>query len=299
MKQGEASRTAEGAAAARAMHTLLVESPIFEDPYAVKLTSPAWRRLSTTPVLSWLAKNILLRPLRSVQAQVVVRSRYAEELLLQAVAAGVRQYVIVGAGFDSFSFRRRDLESALRVFEFDHADTQRLKLQRLLALEEPMPENLQCIAVDFEQETMADALRKSDYDLAQPGFFSWLGTTPYLTNAATLATLRAIAASAAGGSEIVFDYLVPAALVPESERAAMRRLKRFTDRRGEPLIGEFNPSEIEPLLESAGFELIENLDQAEQVKRYFSQRTDGLAPLAAGYLVHARVKPSTNKDNIQ
>jgi methyltransferase (TIGR00027 family) len=290
MRKGEASRTAEGAAAARAMHTLLVEDPIFEDAYAVQLTSAAWRRASTTPVLRWIALNILLKPLRTVQAQVVVRSRYAEDLLEQAIRGGVRQYAIVGAGFDSFAFRRRDLESSLRIFEFDHPDTQDLKLERLQALGESFPENLQCVPVDFEKETIADALAKSDYQAALPGFFSWLGTTPYLSNEATLATLRAIAETAVVGSEIVFDYLVPSSLVPDSEREAMRKLKQFTDRRGEPLIGEFEPVEMEALLDSVGLELVENLSPGEQTQRYLEGRSDGLRPLASGYLVHARVK---------
>jgi methyltransferase (TIGR00027 family) len=126
MRKGKASRTAEVAAAARARHCLYESPVIFHDPFALEFTSP-WRRIVVTRPLRWLVFEQLLRALRPVGAQIVARSRYAEDVLEQAIAAGVRQYVIVGAGFDSFAVRRRDAESKLRVFELDHPNTQQAK----------------------------------------------------------------------------------------------------------------------------------------------------------------------------
>ena len=197
MKEGRASRTAESAAAARAVHYLYHSPTIFEDPFALEFTSPVWRRIIVTRPLRWFVFNVLLRSLLPVAAQVVARSRYAEDLLEQAIAAGVRQYVIVGAGFDSFALRRRDLEPTVRVFELDHPDTQRAKRRRLLTLGVDQPNNVEFVGIDFEHESVADGLTRSNYQPARPAFFSWLGSTPYLSNAATLGTLGSIARLAA------------------------------------------------------------------------------------------------------
>lgn len=289
MQQGRASRTAQVAAAARAAHPLYASPPIFEDPYALGFTSPGWRRILLHRPLRWLVFDGVLRTLRPVGLQVVARSRYAEDCLARAIETGVRQYVIVGAGFDSFALRRRDLADRIQVFEIDHPDTQRLKRARLHELEVELPKNLHFAAVNFEKETIAEGLARTDYRPGESAFFSWLGTTPYLTRSATLDTLRSIAGSARPGSEIVFDYLTSEDALTPSERRQVRRLKRFTARRGEPLIGEFRPDEIGPVLRSVGFELIENLSGRAQEQRYFAGRSDGLRPMPDSYFAHAKV----------
>jgi len=292
MRKGQASQTAEVAAAVRAMHRLHDAPVVFDDSFALDLTSPLWRRIATSRILRWLLTQVVLRSQSPVAAQVVARSRFAEDLLKAAVADGVRQYVLVGAGFDSFALRHRDPHSALRVFELDHPDTQRVKCERILALGAELPDIVEFVKINFEQETVAEALAGSSYQPALPAFFAWLGTTPYLSNEATIATLRSIAAYAAPGSEIVFDYLVPGEILPDPERQVVENLRRFTARRGEPLIGEFHPAEIESTLGSIGIELIENLSGADQEERYFGNRNDGLRPMQASYFAHARVQES-------
>lgn len=289
MQEGTASRTAEGAAAARALHLRGSETPVFADPYAAALTSATWRRLVTSPLLAWFMDRIAMRSFRPVQGQVVVRSRYAEDVLGRSLGAGVRQYVVVGAGFDSFALRRRDLEGSLEVFELDHPATQALKMQRLQVVDEELPANLHFVAVDFERETVADALARSTFVSAQPAFFSWLGTTPYLTAEATLATFAAIASIAADGSEVVFDYLVPDDSLPQSEQPVMRKLRKYTEQRGEPLIGAFEPQALRDALRALGYAWLEDLDCEAQVTRYFAGRQDGLRPMAGAHLVHVRL----------
>lgn len=286
MNKGKASRTAEAAAAVRARHCLYESPVIFQDPFALEFTSPGWRKIIVTKPLRWLVFERLLRALRPVEAQVVARSRYAEDVLEQAIAAGVRQYVIVGAGFDSFAVRRRDLESSVRVFELDHPDTQQAKRERLRV---DLPDNLEFVAADLERETVADALVRSHFQRERPAFFSWLGTTPYLSNSATRQTLDSIGRFAATGSGVVFDYLVPAKLLLEPDKLTVEKLKRFTARLGEPLVGEFDPEELEAMLAAGGLELVETLTPAQQEQRYFANRRDGLRPMPASFFAHARV----------
>ena len=289
MKEGRTSRTAEIAAATRASHFLYGSPTVFEDPFALGFTSSVWRKIILTKPLHWLMFDVILRSLRPVGAQVIGRARYAEDLLQHAITRGVCQYVIIGSGFDSFALRRPDLESTLQVFEVDHPDTQQAKRARLLALGTEVPKNLEFVGIDFEGETVADGLRRSRYQPDHPAFFSWLGTTPYLTNAATMSTLASIAESAATGSDVVFDYLVPEAVLSREEARIVERLKRFTARRGEPLVGEFDPIELKEVLRSIGLELLENLSGAEQEKRYFANRKDGMKPTSASYFAHTRV----------
>jgi methyltransferase (TIGR00027 family) len=291
VKNDRVSRTAEVAAAVRARHHLYESPVIFADPFALELTSPVWRRIVVTKPLCWLVFDNLLSALRPVAGEVVARSRYAEDVLEQAIATGVHQYVIVGAGFDSFVLRRRDLGSRLRVFELDHPDTQQAKRERLGRLGRA-PDNLEFVAIDFERDSVADALTRSSFERERPAFFSWLGTTPYLSNSATRQTLASIGRFAAAGSGVVFDYLVPDELLLEPDKLTVKKLKRFTARRGEPIVGAFRPEELESMLASIGLELVENLAAAEQEQRYFASRRDGLRPMPASFFAHARVSKS-------
>lgn len=292
MKDGTASRTADIAAATRARHDLRAAQPVFVDPFAIELTAPLWRRIVRTRFLDWLIFDLLLRSLSPIGTQIILRSRYAEDVLQQALAAGVDQYVIVGAGFDSFVLRRPDLESRLRVFEIDHPATQAVKRERIALLTAETPSNLEYVGVDFERETVGDGLARSGFRRERSAFFSWLGTTPYLSNAATLATLRSISTATTTGSQIVFDYLAPVQALAADDAQIVEQLKRFTARRGEPLIGEFDPDLIAGELRGVGFELIENVSGAEQARRYLANRQDDLVPMGASYFAHARVVSS-------
>lgn len=171
MKETQRSRTAEAAAAVRAAHLLHDRPVILADPFAIRLTSHTWRLICRSALLHWLVVRKLLSPLRPVHGQILGRARYAEEKLEEAVRQGVSQYVILGAGLDSFALRRADLSSTLRIYEVDHAATQRSKRNRLTDLCLPVPDNLEFVPVDLEHGSLRDALAASTYSLYAKGSF--------------------------------------------------------------------------------------------------------------------------------
>jgi methyltransferase (TIGR00027 family) len=288
MKPGRGSGTAEGAAAFRASHTLYDADPVFRDPFAIALTSPGWRRVLKSRVLHWLVMRRYLRNLRPIVAHVAARSRYTEDRLDAAVARGVRQYVIVGAGLDAFALRRPDLRSKLRVFEVDHPDTQAMKKERLAATGASLPDNLEFVAVDFEREDIAQALSRCSFHKDRPAFFSWLGTTHYLTKEAMSGTLRAIASMATPGSEIVFDYGLARELLPPRALAVGLQLSKIVSHRQEPFLSRFVPAELHRDVVAMGWEVVEDLSGDEQERRYFAGRKDGLVPTGGTHFLHLR-----------
>jgi methyltransferase (TIGR00027 family) len=283
------SRTADAAAATRAAHRLYDRPIVFDDPLAGGLTSPGWRRLCENRLLHWLVVRTALRSLQPVGGQVLSRARYAEDCLEAAVADGIEQYVILGAGHDSFALRRPDLMRHLAVFELDHPDTQRAKRDRLSALGRELPDQLEFVPVDFEAEPFDEALARSSFCRERRAFFSWLGTVPYLSEDAVFSVLSALSSLASGESQLVFDYAVPEALIDEADRRAVARLRRFTDRRGEPLVTFFEPAALCERVSELGYRVLENLAPSEQNRRYFSDRSDGLRALSGSYYLHLSV----------
>lgn len=280
------------AAVARAHHLLYRDGPIvFEDPYALQLIGPTWRRIVSSQILRWIVFRKLLWSLRPASAQILARARYAEDCLDAAIESGIRQFIIVGAGLDSFALRRRDIGDAVTVLELDHPSTQQIKRFRLRHVAPDLPRYLEFVPIDFEHEALCDALIRSSFDYQRPAFFSWLGTTHYLTNDATLATLRSLTTCASRNSELVFDYSVPNEMIPASEVEFVRRLERFTVRRGEPMIGKFAPHELARQVQELGWAVLENVSGEEQGARYFAGYSDpGFRPPASAYLVHLRLE---------
>jgi len=309
MEKGQRSRTAEFVAALRAAHLLYDRPLLFEDPFAIHLTSPAWRMICRHRFPHWLVMKKILGALRPLHGQVLARSRFAEDQLETAVSRGVRQYVLLGAGLDSFALRRADLLSSLKVYELDHPATQRMKQERLARLRPPLapspsaslginsvegwrtlPANLEFVPVDLEKEPVAQALARSGYVRASPAFFSWLGTTAYLTREAVLGTLRSIASYAAPGSEVVFDYRLSEELLSASARKTRQRIGKFTARRGEPLQSTFDPRGLEEEVSKLGFAVVGHLSPQDQQARYFAQRNDGLRTVESSALLHLRLR---------
>ncbi len=288
MKTDQHSRTAEGAAAFRAYHMKGPAPRIFEDPFAVDLLSPGTRRQLTNPVLRWIRRLLMGALGLMAEGQVNLRSRFAEDALEQAMAAGVTQYVLLSAGLDSFALRRPDLAGRLQVYEVDHPDTQRFKRAQLEAMGATLPENLQFAPVDFEHEGIAEGLGRTSYDSGKRTFFSWLGTVPYLTEDAIFGTLNSVVSLSPPGSELVFDFAGPIERVEPGDRSAVQRLLRITARRGEPLLTFEEPERLLEKICALGFERVELLDHAEQERRYCAGRSDGLRVLPIAYLARLR-----------
>jgi methyltransferase (TIGR00027 family) len=221
---------------------------------------------------------------RALRAFMAVRSRFAEDRLAEAVERGVRQYVVLGAGLDTFAYRN---PFAIRVFEVDHPATQHWKRQLLEEAEIAAPDTATFVAVDFERDQVAMRLADAGFDLREPAFFSWLGVTPYLTREAfdeTLGFLRSIARE----SGIAFDWCVEPSMLSDTERMAVEALAARVAAAGEPFRLFFRPEDLDASLRAAGFDSIETLGRDEINARYFGDRSDGLhVPGAAGRLTCA------------
>jgi methyltransferase (TIGR00027 family) len=272
-------------AMARAAHLLWDDAPkIFEDTFALRLSgceSESALRTQLDPFAGFV---------RRATGTVVMRSRYLEEEIDQAVGRGVSQYVILGAGLDSFAYRRTDLAKVLRVFEVDHPASQTWKRTRLQALGIALPPNLSLVPVDFEKQSLIDTLCMSGYRTAAPGLFSWLGVTMYLTPDAIFSTLRTIAALAPG-TEIIFEYHVPKELVDAETQRLLSVVMAAGATRGEPLLSFFDPAKLAEEVRKVGFAEVSDFGPKEVAARYFVGRTDDLRPLSWAHYMRARVGP--------
>jgi methyltransferase (TIGR00027 family) len=300
MQADQYSRTALAVAFIRAQHHLRDEPKLLDDPYAHRLlTADEMAVFTETYVSAGLElgvppgdrETVLARALRDTTPASIVlaRARYTEDRLAMAVERGVAQYVLVGAGLDTFAFRRADLRERVEVFELDHPRSQAVKRERLAAAGLVDPPNLHFGTVDFERESVATALGRLPFRPDRPAVFAWLGVTMYLTPAAIEATWRAMRSVAARGSELVFDFIHPDTLAATAPAAVRKTLER-TRAVGEPIITGFEPSTLAAELEATGWTLIEQLDAAEMNRRYFATRADGyrarpLAHLAAAGVV--------------
>ncbi len=287
-----ASRTALATSLMRALHTRCDPVRIVDDPWGDRLVPEPARQ-----VMRQLATNAGLTPeawLRAspAYATVVTRSRYAEDALHVAVARGCSQYVLVGAGFDSYALRVPPQAAQVTIFEVDHPATQALKRERLQACAAAVPETLRFVAADLATESLGAALARSGFDAARPAFFSWLGVTMYLTREANLRSLRAIAACAAAGSELVFTYLDQAAFEIHAVQGSAIGLSAASV--GEPFLSGFDPRSLAQDLRDAGFMLLEDLDDAQVVRRYDPEGLNRLNPVALSRIAHARVAPLTS-----
>jgi methyltransferase (TIGR00027 family) len=260
MSARHASRTALGTAYPRAAHQLLDAPPrILEDSLALLLLGPAGlQRINET------ADSYHTPASRALRAHVVLRSRFAEDRLAAAVLRGVTQYVVLGAGFDTFALRQPAWAQALKILEVDRVGTQDMKRSQLAAAGLAMPENADFATIDLEHELLRDGLLRYHVSLDEPTFFSWLGVTMYLKADAIDAVLRSVAAFPAG-SEIVLTFAPPPGDAPSplDQRAASL---------GEPWVSYFEPEALAAKLRGAGFANVAFLSPIEAEARYFRQR---------------------------
>jgi methyltransferase (TIGR00027 family) len=201
-------------------------------------------------------------------ALAVSRARYTEDNLVEAVGKGVRQYVILGAGMDTFAFRCPALMDKLQVFEVDHPATQTVKRQRITELSWEIPQTLHFVPVDFTHQRLDEELKNSWYDPKILGFFNWLGVTYYLPRETILATLRKVAAIAPKGSTVIFDYLDTDAFDP-AKVAPRGQWFLWSHKTGETMKSGFDPSTLSHELAALGLRLEENLSPSDIEKLYF------------------------------
>ncbi|GFZ95635.1 class I SAM-dependent methyltransferase [Dyella caseinilytica] len=281
IQTGEPSRTAWRVATLRAVHQLLDEPVVLDDPIALPILGAEFEaELREDPY----AYNEPLA--RGLRAALVVRSRVAEDELARAVDAGVRQYVVLGAGLDTFAYRNPHHGVDLRVFEVDHPSTQQWKRRCLHEAEIASPESLVFAPVDFERGTLAQGLADVGFRSDQPACFSWLGVTMYLTETAIMETLGFVA-QRPKGSSICFDYRVPEAMLNPIQRVIGEVMGQRAAAVGEPWISAFDPAVLQKQLLELGFSEAETYDPDTLNLRYLYRRKDGLR--TGGRVMCARV----------
>jgi methyltransferase (TIGR00027 family) len=255
----------------RAMHVEVDPPPhVLEDGIGLELAAPddGWRR----------RPDMDPERTRVFRASIVARARFIEDLVAEQVGRGVGQYVILGAGLDSFAQRRPEIASRLHIFEVDRAGPQAWKRQRLTDLGYGIPEWLRFVPVDFEAgDTLWDDLAGAGFDPGRPVVVASTGVSMYLTKEATAATLRQVAALAAG-STFATTFMLPFELADPEVRPGLDQAARGARASGTPFISFFTPPEILALARQAGFRDVRHVPAAVLAERYFAHRTDGLRP---------------------
>jgi methyltransferase (TIGR00027 family) len=284
MKENRQNLTAQRVALKRAAHKLLDDPKVLDDPLAIHIIGQ-----ESAVALQSDPHKFEAHPLSPyLRAFVVARSRYAEDELDAGYRHGVAQYVILGAGLDTFAYRNTYLGGRLHIFEVDHPSTQIWKRARLEEIGIKLPKNLTFVPVDFETQTLSEELMSSGYDPDKCTFFSWLGVTEYLKTDAVMATLHYIA-SIPAGSGVVFDYILSPALLSSEQRSRFDAIANRVASAGEPWQTFFDPPLLTEDLRAMGFRHIEDNRPEEINSRYFKDRKDGLRVGSLSHIMKAKI----------
>jgi methyltransferase (TIGR00027 family) len=276
VQPGQPSLTALGAARLRAAHQVLDDASILADPLALRILGDDIavaldhaRAHPAGPRLRWF---------------IAARSRIAEDALTEAVDAGATQLVLLGAGLDTLAYRT-PLADRLRIYEVDYPATQSRKREMLAAAGIAVPEKLTYVGVDFERQTLAEALEAAGFAAAERSFFNWLGVVPYLTEAAIFSTLGYIA-QLPGGSEVVFDYVNPAASVAPASRAANEALAERVAAAGERFQSYFDTVPLCAKMLATGFHHVDDVGPDRIAARFYPE-SERAGPARGGHVMHA------------
>ncbi len=283
------SKTAELVAAARALHTRTATPPIFTDKYAKHFCGPIWRTITASKILSWLVVDVKYKVIKPITNAVFVRARFCEDLVEEAIHSGVDQYVVLGAGYDSFAMRRTDLKNYVTVFELDQPATQKSKLERMAKQGIAKPSNAVYVGADLNVEDMFECLIEHGFDISKPAVFAWFGVTYYLRRAAVVSTLERISAVCSAGSRVLFDFQYEPLSIPKDWRHAQAQMFEFVAKKGEPMITNFKPENMERFVQECGYATVEILVPDEINKKYLSNRDDNLSFPPIFGLCNARI----------
>ena len=270
----------------RALHAKFAQPPILDDFWAIELLGEESRarverasapgEVEVTPGFD--ASRIFALGIASL--------RYAEDEVERCVDRGIGQYLILGAGFDTFALRRDDLVGDLDVYEVDHPDVQSLKRARVEAARRTVVRVPTFVPVDFERTSFQAGVEKSGFDTQRPAVLSWLNTIPYLTEEATVSTLREISGVLAAGSRIVLNYGADVPLTPD-QIEFFSTLQQVVTAAGEPTRSRWAPDAFAQMLTGLGFEIVDHATERDLTRRYFAGRRDGLKPGVPGRILTA------------
>lgn len=283
---GESLGTAEGAVLGRATHTLHAENPVLKDTWAIELLGPASQAQARDPDAERRGVEASGIDFRLILAVGVGSLRYAEDEVERCIEKGIDQYVVLGAGFDTFALRRHDLADRVRVFEIDFPDVQALKRERI---EKAKPEPAQLptfVPIDFESMTVSDVLPQAGFDPSKPSVWSWMNTIPYVSVDATEATLADIRKVMAPGSRLCLNYQGDVPMTPE-QADLLGKVGLTTKQGGEPWISKWRPEAFEEVLAERRYGLVEHITEVELNTRYYTNRSDGMYAIGPSRLVTA------------
>ncbi|GAA4803946.1 class I SAM-dependent methyltransferase [Tomitella cavernea] len=273
--------TAERVALWRALHVLVDATPhVFEDTVGLALVDPpaGWRdRPDMDAEFS-----------AGFRASIVARARFVEAIVAEQADAGVDQYVILGAGLDTFALRRPELAARMTVFEVDQPGPQEWKRRRLDQSGYGLPGNLRLVPVDFETEDWWSALLRAGFDAARPAVVVSTGVVQYLTREATVSTLRAVA-GLAPGSTLALSFLLPMELIHGGDKDGLEASSAGAQSSGTPFISFFTPEDMLDLARAAGFRSVEHVAGIDLGELYFEGRPDGLRPSSGEDFLVARI----------
>jgi len=288
MQEQNRSRTALSTAYLRAAHQLLDSKPlILDDPIALPLLGQGAANRIQSDTSKYFSSGCL-----ALRSHVLLRSRFAEDQLESALKRGVRQFVLIGAGFDTFCLRQPSWASELTIVEVDHPNTQQRKRTMIADSNLSLPSNVHFADIDFERESLRNGLIRVGVRFDQPTFFSWLGVTMYLTGPAIDATLGCIT-EFPRGSEAVITFLQP----PRSAQSPTNDLANRVSEVGEPFICYFTPEEFTNKLLTAGFHEIHQLSSA-QAASYVSENPNPLPIPASINIVSAIISSAPSCMNL-
>lgn len=288
MENAKASMTAMVSCFGRGYHSLYDEPKVFDDFLARKfLTDEEFSQISghmengiqffnsehggeftdSKEALKWVVQN-------QIAPTPLARARYCEDMLKNAVILGVEQYVILGAGMDTFAFRNIDMMKELEVFEIDHPATQELKISKIKMIDLEVPNKLHFVPVNFRTDDFFNIMLTTNFDRMKRSFFSWLGVTYYLSKEDIVQLLKSIVSISAKGSSIVFDYGDEHFFDKDKSSKRVQHTVAMAAAAGEPMKSCFSYRELESILEESGLLIYEHLDSHEIDSMYFQDRTD-------------------------
>ena len=246
------SKTAELVCAARAGHTLQEKNPIYSDPLAIKLCRGFWKWVAQNRSLNWFMMNIALKKISPIIPEIIVRAKFCREVFDDYARNGLKQFVILGAGYDSIAYRD-DFPTDLKVFEIDLEVTQTEKLARLAEANKNNLSHVSYLPADLSVESLDQVLGNSEFDFSKKTLLSWFGVTYYIPKEGYLNTLRFVKDHLAPGSAIIFDFLLPPEDIPDEWKTVAEKCGDFVAVRGEPWINRMNESDLIADLGELGF----------------------------------------------
>jgi len=274
----EPDNTAVRTALWRALHMQVDAKPhILEDEIGLKLIAPPD---------DWMERPDM-KFTKRLRASIVARSRFIEDLIIAQSQKGIDQYVILGAGLDTFAQRKSDIAAKLQIYEIDQPDTLAWKQKRLADIGFTKPNNLHFVSVDFEMSSWWKALLKSGFDTNKSAVIACTGVTLYLSKAAIIDTLNQIA-KLASGTTLAMAFYLPIELLDEEDKAMQEIADKGARAAGTPFVSFFSPEEILVLANLAGFKEAKTISTKDMEQVYFTDRADGLFPASGEVFLLAK-----------